>query len=603
MISMRTSGRPLVVAVSGPDALGKTTLVKELAQTLRRRGCAVATPHLYGCVVCRRLPPPRHWRDGPQPHHDAAGFLRRPLEAAHCLIDTTELSARLMVASVSLRRHRGRPTAIVTDRGPLDALAKFDPVPRSAAARRLTRLTRRYDTTVLLEGRPPVPEVLSRQRVPEVTDGWPGRYRRWARQVPSVVELEAGRDVSELVATAIGAIPEAAPTLVRRPRVVISNFDNTSQKEYAGGSAVSLERVARDLGDEFDVTIVTAGAHRRTHEEGGVLYRTLPVSWAGPRGGQLLFQAMLPFVARTVPHDLWLENLTPPFSAGLLPLTTRAPVIGIDKVRYSEFMRRKYHLPYRSAERFGYRRYRHLIVMNEADATAIRRLSPRTAVEVIPNGIDPPSAEPEPPYGSGPFPHDQGYILFLGRIDMWQKGLDLLLKAYARSGVTLPLILAGRGTAAQEKQLTKLVDGLPAPAEAGRGTGPTARLVGHVEGQRKHRLLQGSTFVVMPSRQETFGIVALEAMAYGKPVLHFDLPALRWTGGAGDVAVPAFDVDALAARMRELADDPAWRDRLGKQAAHLAEQYTAQAMSQRYRYLARRVLDASDSAAARTRQG
>ncbi|MGC0333599.1 glycosyltransferase involved in cell wall biosynthesis [Streptomyces sp. SAI-170] len=591
MTSTSTVARPLMVAVSGPDHSGKTTLTHLLTVTLRRRGYAVAGFHCYGCVFCRRLHLHRHWRDQPARGHGLRAALRLRVAQGHALVETVELRTRLAVARRSLRRRHGRPTVIITDRGPLDTLAKFDPAPDSATARRLTRLIGRYDVTLLFDG-PPTP-LGARLRGAGPADGRTVRYERWARHSPSVRRMQAGRHVSLQSADALRLVlarAAGAPAAdVRRRHVVISNFDNTGLREYAGGSAVTLERVARSLATEFEVTVVTAGRHALTRTEGAVTYRILPVSWAGPRGGQILFQAMLPFIARRLSYDLWLENFTPPFPAGLLPLVARAPVVGIDKVRYGEFMRRKYHLPFGFVERVGYRRYRDLIVMNHADAAEIRRLSPRTAVEVIPNGVDPttPDAVERDEAAAG----DQGYLLFLGRIDTWQKGLDLLLTAYAASGVSLPLVLAGRGTKAEEQRLARLLAALRLPTGDTGGCLPAVRAVGHVEGERKRRLIQGSTFVVMPSRQETFGVVALEAMAHGKAVVHFDLPALRWTGGAGVVRVPAFDVGLFADRIKELAADPVRRACLGEEAARTARRFTADAMAQHYLSLVERVLD------------
>jgi glycosyltransferase involved in cell wall biosynthesis len=80
-------------------------------------------------------------------------------------------------------------------------------------------------------------------------------------------------------------------------------------------------------------------------------------------------------------------------------------------------------------------------------------------------------------------------------------------------------------------------------------------------------------------------------MAQGKAVVHFDLPALRWTGGAGVVRVPAFDVDRFADRIRELAADPVRRARLGEEAARAAGRFTADAMTEHYLSLVRRVLE------------
>ena len=43
------------------------------------------------------------------------------------------------------------------------------------------------------------------------------------------------------------------------------------------------------------------------------------------------------------------------------------------------------------------------------------------------------------------------HILFLGRVQIWEKGLDLLLAAYARSGLDMPLLIAGAGTRGEER--------------------------------------------------------------------------------------------------------------------------------------------------------
>jgi glycosyltransferase involved in cell wall biosynthesis len=102
----------------------------------------------------------------------------------------------------------------------------------------------------------------------------------------------------------------------------------------------------------------------------------------------------------------------------------------------------------------------------------------------------------------------------------------------------------------------------------------------------------------MPSRRETFGLAALEGMAHGKPVLHFDLPALRWM--TGDVRVPPFDQQALACRMRELSDDEAGRRELGRQAYVTAERQAVDDMTDRHLALARELLGGQALAVAGT---
>jgi glycosyltransferase involved in cell wall biosynthesis len=373
------------------------------------------------------------------------------------------------------------------------------------------------------------------------------------------------------------AVAAAAPGLVEATagtgarRVVISNFDSPGNPHYNGGGATVVEMIASRLAAHFEVTVVTASRRRDTVVHNGVRYQKLPVGWAGPRGGQLLFHALLPFVARRIPHDLWIESFTPPFSTSFLPLFSRARVVGFAQSLSGEEMWARYRLPFFLVERFGLRFYRDVVVLNQADFARVRRYSPSAAVQVIPNGVDSKRLE-ERRLGRGE------YILFLGRIDIREKGLDLLLAAYERSGLSMPLLIAGAGTRREERRLAALL-------AATRGD---IRWLGQVKGPHKDELLEGSAFVVLPSRQETFGMVALEGMSCAKPVVHFDLPALRWMDG--DVRVPPFDVSALASEMRHLAGDYAARCDLGRTAHAAAERYGRDETTDRYFALVQKLL-------------
>jgi glycosyltransferase involved in cell wall biosynthesis len=354
--------------------------------------------------------------------------------------------------------------------------------------------------------------------------------------------------------------------------VVISSFDNPEQSHYNGGGVAVVEMIASRLLPHFDVTVVTAAPGAGTVVRDGVRYRSISIGRAGPRAGQLLYHAMLPRAARRIPHDLWIENFTPPFSTSFLPLFSRSPVLGLVQSLSGDEMSSRYHLPFFAVERLGLRFYRDIVVLNPADQQLVQRYSQSAAVRLIPNGIAPTRLD-EAMVGSGE------HILFLGRIDVWKKGLDLLLDAYEKSGLSMPLLIAGAGVPSEERKLTRLIS----------TTDRSVRWIGHVAGQAKQELLDRSAFVMVPSRHETFGLVALEAMSRGKPVVHFDLPTLRWMGG--DIRVRPYDTAALASQMRELAGDEAARRELGRTAHSAAQRYSSDETADRYLALVQELLD------------
>jgi D-inositol-3-phosphate glycosyltransferase len=81
--------------------------------------------------------------------------------------------------------------------------------------------------------------------------------------------------------------------------------------------------------------------------------------------------------------------------------------------------------------------------------------------------------------------------------------------------------------------------------------------------------------VVMPSHYESFGMVALEAMACGTPVVASDVGGLSFTvaDGVTGYLVPARDPAALAERICDILNDPVHRDELGQGAMRAAQQY------------------------------
>lgn len=109
-----------------------------------------------------------------------------------------------------------------------------------------------------------------------------------------------------------------------------------------------------------------------------------------------------------------------------------------------------------------------------------------------------------------PYNHSRPYILFLGRL-VHKKGVDLIIQAYTAVCRDLPYDLLIAGDGEERQKLETLVKQ--------RGVEDRVKFFGQVENKFGHELMAGASLFVVPSRLEPFGIVVLEAMAAGCPVL------------------------------------------------------------------------------------
>ena len=95
-------------------------------------------------------------------------------------------------------------------------------------------------------------------------------------------------------------------------------------------------------------------------------------------------------------------------------------------------------------------------------------------------------------------------------------------------------------------------------------------LAGFVEDDRVRGLLATCDLFCLPSieRTEAFGVVLMEAMRYGKPLLacRIEGSGVTWVVRDGDngLLVPTADSSALADALASLRDDPALRERFGE---------------------------------------
>ncbi|GGM35921.1 glycogen synthase [Longimycelium tulufanense] len=141
-------------------------------------------------------------------------------------------------------------------------------------------------------------------------------------------------------------------------------------------------------------------------------------------------------------------------------------------------------------------------------------------------------------------------LLFFGRLE-WEKGVQDLIAALPRVRRTHPdttVVVAGKGTQS----------GWLAEQARRHRVARAVKFAGHVSDHELAALLAAADAVVLPSRYEPFGIVALEAAAAGAPLV------ASTAGGLGDLVVdgetglafPPGDVPALTAAVQAVLDDP-----------------------------------------------
>lgn len=190
-----------------------------------------------------------------------------------------------------------------------------------------------------------------------------------------------------------------------------------------------------------------------------------------------------------------------------------------------------------------------IITVSEAVADSlVAQGIPRPKIDVIPNGIDVAHFADPPPDALGwafTVHPDTFVVVYVGRLSP-EKGVDVLLMAAVQSQ-GIAFLIAGEGP-----QRTALEAGLP----------PNARLLGRVDDVRGP--LSIADVLAVPSRHEGQGIVALEALAAGVPIVASRVGGLAGmlTDGETALLVPPDDPEALAAALTRLQNDPRLRERL-----------------------------------------
>lgn len=345
----------------------------------------------------------------------------------------------------------------------------------------------------------------------------------------------------------------------RNLKITILDFDDIKNPLLSGGQArATVEVGSRLIKRGHKITVLCSrypGYKDRT--EKGIFYKHIGLGSKNIRLNNLFYILALPFALKNIRTDIIIECFTAPVSTLFSPLFTNIPVVAIPTSFEADRFAKLYHLPFNLIEKTGLKFYKYFMPYTKDLDQKMKSVNPDVTSVIIPEGV-----------GQEFFKIKQvkpKHILFLGRFDVGQKGIDLLLESFSKvaAQIDYPLVLAGFGP--DEQQVKNLIKKY--------GLESKVKLVGPAYKAKKFKLLSEALFVAFPSRHEGFSLFALEALASGLPLIGFDIPGLSWTDKKVSLKAKVFNISEYA-RILKTASDAKIIGEMRREARPFAKKYT-----------------------------
>jgi len=357
--------------------------------------------------------------------------------------------------------------------------------------------------------------------------------------------------------------------------VALLSYDDLPPVGGQGRYAGALEQEMPKVGFEMEMLTARRGPWgnspripRRT--------RRAPLDYS------LWLRRRLPEAATSLEPDLW-HALGGPGGVLLFRHPPAAPLVYTANHTYrTAHGRRIATRPLGTIEARAYRFSEHVISISPSTAESLTRDYdvPRSKISVIPVGIDTDWLRP-PEHAE-----ERGSLLFVGRL-VPIKGVPHFLQLFRTLSEEFPQLTAeicGEGPLYQ------------AALAAASDFGGRLQVRGRVSEEELAAAYRRARLLVVPSRFEGLGLVALEAMASGTPVVATDVPGLTDLQGGGVVLVPPEDPEALLAAVRGiLADGERWQQLAWEARATVVERYSWDAVRPQIAQVYRSVLGSSAS--------
>src|SRR3989344_113069 len=346
---------------------------------------------------------------------------------------------------------------------------------------------------------------------------------------------------------------------MKKLQIVFLDFDDIRNPLLGAGHAKSTYEVGKRLVKKGHSVTVLSGKYPgyKDRIEAGIEYKHISVGSNNIKFNNAMYILTVPFYISQLKADIILECFTAPISTLFSQLWTKIPVVARPTSFEADRFSKLYHLPFTIIEKLGCRLYKYFLPFSFFLEEKMRKLNPDITCAIVPEGIEDAYFQLKRKTAK--------HILFIGRYDIGQKGLDLLLEAFAKVAkkIGYPLVIAGRGP--DENKIKQTVIKMKLEKYV--------KVAGPKFGKQKEELLSRALFAVIPSRHEGFSIFALEALAAGVPLVAFDIPGLACISDEAVMRASKFDINEFANLMIK-ATNAELNSQMSHEARNLAKNYS-----------------------------
>ncbi len=341
-------------------------------------------------------------------------------------------------------------------------------------------------------------------------------------------------------------------------KIAILDMDNIKNPFWGTGQSRATRQVGMRLTKNNQVTVYSSRYPGYSdYTEDGITYKHIGIVSKSPQLTNLAYIFSLPFFVKTIKADVIIENFNAPFSVNITPLITKIPVVALPTMFNAKEFAKKYHFPFDLIEAVGMKNYKYILPYSGTDNAKALKLNPNIKSKIVPQGVGQEffkikRAKPK-------------HILYFGRLDIWQKGADLMLEAYSKikNKVKYPLVIAGHGS--DKAKIEELIKKYKLQKQVS--------LVGPIYGKEKEKYFANAIYNIFPSRHDEICLATLEVLAAGIPVVCFDLPESKWITDKVSQKAQSFDTNDLADKMLK-ATNPRLNAKMSSEARKLAKGYS-----------------------------